>query len=74
MPQVSIACAFPAADGAGTIPAAALSRIEPVGRGTIGAEVVSRTTASVPDWGAVEIAATASVLGRGRWGTSVELR
>jgi hypothetical protein len=74
MPQVDLRCRFPASAGAGTIPTAALQRIVPVGRGIIGANVVSRGTAIVPDWGTVEVTARSAALGRGRWLHPVELR
>jgi hypothetical protein len=74
-PQIAVTCTFDPAAGSATIPAAALSRIEPTGTGTISVDTVGSADVTVPDWGVVHVTArTPAVRPIRQYSTSVTYR
>jgi hypothetical protein len=75
MPQITVTCHFDPAAGTATIPAAALSQIEPAGTGTVSVDTVSSTEVTVAGWGIVRVSANTPALRPVRqYSTSVEYR
>ena len=68
LPSTNVTCRFPAGDGEGAVPKAALSAIEGFGTGVMSARMEATTKVQAGDWGQVEI--TANCDGLTPWKTN----
>lgn len=70
----TVTCWFSPGDGTGTVPGAALERIQLAGTGTLAVDVVSTSVVTTAGWGAVDITVDTPGLAPtfGAYGTSVD--